>query len=106
MTSYVAVAGEDEVGEGEIKAFVIGGREIAVARCDGELHAIDNICSHAYTHLSEGEIDTDDCVVECPLHGARFDLRSGRVRALPATEPIETFPVRVVDGQIEVGLPN
>ncbi len=104
MAQYVVVARDEEIGEGEIRAFDIGGLEIAVARCDGELYAVTNICSHAHAYLAEGELDTDDCTVECPLHGARFDLATGRVRALPATEPIDTYPLRVVDGQIEVAL--
>ena len=104
MTDFVAVAGADEIEDGTIHEFVVGGEEIAVVRCEGELYAITNICSHEYAHLSEGELDTDDCVIECPLHGARFDLASGRVRALPATEPIRTYEVRVVDGRVEVGI--
>src|SRR5688500_8698708 len=104
MAEYVRVATEEEIVEGTIHPFVVGDEEIAVARCDGDLYAINDICTHAYTHLSGGELDTDDCVVECPLHGARFSLRTGRVRALPATEPIKTYAVRVVDGQIEVAI--
>ncbi len=104
MAQYVVVARDDEIGEGELRAFDIGGLEIAIARCAGAVYAITNICSHAHAYLAEGELDTDDCTVECPLHGARFDLATGRVRALPATEPIDTYPIRVVDGQIEVAI--
>ena len=104
MAEFVAVVGVDEIGEGDIRSFVVGGEEIAIARCDGEFYAITDICSHEHAYLSEGELDTDECVVECPLHGARFDLASGRVRALPATEPITTYPVRVNDGKIEVAV--
>lgn len=106
MAQYVVVAADAEIGEGEIRAFDVGGKEIAVARCDGMLYAITDICSHEYANLSEGELDVDDCTIECPLHGARFDIATGRVRSLPATEPIETYPVRVVDGLIEVAADN
>lgn len=102
MAEYVAVAAADDIAEGMIQAYDVGDQELAIARCDGELYAITNICSHAHAYLSEGEVDTDECVIECPLHGARFDLATGRVRALPATEPITTFPVRVVNGMVEV----
>ncbi len=104
MAEYVAVAATDAIVEGTVQAFVVGDVEIAVAQCEGEFYAFTNICSHAHAYLSEGEVDTDLCVIECPLHGARFDLATGRVRALPATEPIETYPTRVVDGQVEVAL--
>ena len=104
MPNFERVAAVEEVAEGSAHSFIVGGEEIAIVRCEGELYAITNICSHAHAYLSEGEVDTDLCVIECPLHGARFDLASGRVRALPATEPIRTFEVRVVDGQIEVAV--
>lgn len=104
MAEYVAVAPADAIAEGTVQAFVVGDVEIAVAQCEGSFYAFTNICSHEHAYLSEGEVDTDLCWIECPLHGAQFDLATGRVRALPATEPIETYPTRVVDGQVEVAL--
>ena len=71
----------------------IDGQPVAVARdSDGELHAVDNICSHQYVLLSEGEIE--GCTIECWLHGSRFDLRTGQPTGLPATRPIDVFPLR------------
>lgn len=104
MSEYVAVAHVDDVPEGTIRGFVVEGKQIAIARCDGDFYAIDEICTHAHAYLSEGDIDTDMCTVECPLHGASFSLRTGRVRALPATEPIQTYPVQIVDGQVTVAV--
>jgi nitrite reductase/ring-hydroxylating ferredoxin subunit len=104
MAEYVAVAAEDEIPDGTIRSFDVGAVEVAVAHCAGEWYAVDNICSHAHAYLAEGELDTDDCLIECPLHGARFDLATGRVRSLPATEPIATYPVRVIDGRVEVAV--
>ncbi len=102
MSEFVAVAAEDEISEGTIRSFVVEGEEVAIARCEGVLYAFTNICSHAHAYLSEGYLDTDDCTIECPLHGAVFDIATGRVRALPATEPIETYTARVIDGRVEV----
>ncbi len=104
MADFVPVVSADAIVEGTVQAFDVGDIEIAVARCDGEFYAFTNICSHEHAYLSEGEVDPDECVIECPLHGARFDMATGRVRALPATEPIGTYPIRVVDGQVEVAI--
>ena len=70
---------------------------VAVVRDeDGDLHAINNVCSHQYVLLSEGEVD--GCTIECWLHGSTFDLRSGAPLALPATRPVPVYPV-TVDGE-------
>ena len=82
-----------EVAGDEALAVTIGLYEIAVARHEDEVFAVENICSHAAVALSEGEVD--DCTVECWLHGSRFDLRTGKPTGLPATEPIATFSVDV-----------
>jgi 3-phenylpropionate/trans-cinnamate dioxygenase ferredoxin subunit len=104
VAEYIPVTSAGDIVEGSIRGFVVGDKEIAIARCEGELYAVDAICSHQYAYLPEGEVDTDLCVIECPLHGASFSLRTGRVRALPATEPIKTYPVRVTDEVIEVAI--
>lgn len=104
MADYVRFAAADSIREGSVHSFEHGDTEIAVARCDGELYAFSNICTHALAYLSEGDLDTDDCTIECPLHGARFDITTGKVRAFPATKPLPTYELRVVDGQIEVAV--
>ena len=85
----------------------LDGRRIAVVRAeDGTVHAIDDTCSHAEVSLSEGEVE--DCTVECWLHGSRFDLRTGQPTGLPATQPIDVFPVSI-EGDVvlvDVAAPN
>jgi len=76
--------------------------EIAVFNCAGELLAMEDRCSHDDGDLADGEVDEAACTVECPRHGALFDLRSGRPLTLPAYEPVETFPVTVEDGVVKV----
>jgi len=72
----------------------IGAQRIAVVRDSaGDIHAIDDTCSHANVSLSEG--DVEDGEIECWLHGSRFDLRSGRPTGLPATAPIAVYPVKI-----------
>ncbi len=72
-------------------------QEIMVVNCNGTILAMEDRCSHDDGDLSEGELDTKECTIECPRHGAIFDLRSGRPMTLPAYQPVDTFPV-VIDG--------
>jgi 3-phenylpropionate/trans-cinnamate dioxygenase ferredoxin subunit len=76
--------------------------EIGVFNCAGELMAIEDRCSHDDGPLAEGELDEGACTLECPRHGSRFDLRSGRPLTLPAYEPVDVFPVRVENDTIKL----
>ena len=89
----VRVASVGDIPPGSMAAFDIDGTEVLVANCNGELLAINNICSHAYAELSDGELDTDDCSVTCPVHGSAFDLRTGRPNILPAFAPVAAYRV-------------
>ena len=71
----------------------LDGKPICIARSQGEVFAISDICSHADVSLSEG--DVEDGTVECWLHGSRFDLRSGHPTGLPANRPVPTYPVKI-----------
>lgn len=77
---------------------------IAIYRVDGEFFATAATCTHMESCLTEGWLDDD--VVECALHGAKFNVRDGRVLALPASEPLQTFAVEVADGDVYVQLPE
>jgi 3-phenylpropionate/trans-cinnamate dioxygenase ferredoxin subunit len=99
--SYVPVARETDVPPGEVKIVDADGKSLCLGHCaDGTWGAIDNVCTHDGGVLGEG--DLEDCQVECPRHGARFELLSGRVTALPAVFPVNAYPVRVVDGEVQV----
>jgi 3-phenylpropionate/trans-cinnamate dioxygenase ferredoxin component len=76
--------------------------EIGVFKCGGTLYAIEDRCSHDDGPLAEGELDEESCTVECPRHGARFDLRTGTPLTLPAYAPVDIFPVVVVDDVIKL----
>ena len=90
----VRVCSTSEVTQGEARRFPVGERLIAVVNLGDEgFRAIDAICSHAHYYLDEGEVDVDFETIECPKHGSTFDLNSGKTRSLPATEPVEVFPV-------------
>lgn len=103
---FVAVTKVGEIPDGEARMFVVEGIAIMLARCGDEIFAVEALCSHAHAYLHEGSVDRFRCSVECPLHGAEFDLRTGRVLSPPATEPVQVFPVRCGDGNVLVGLPD
>lgn len=76
------------------------GQPIALFKLEDGIYALDDICSHEYSRLSEGEIW--DGEVYCPKHGSRFNIRSGAVRGLPAIKPVRFYPVKVEDGRVYV----
>ncbi|MBD3422259.1 MAG: Rieske 2Fe-2S domain-containing protein [Chitinivibrionales bacterium] len=96
MESWTAVAQENELAE---KLTVcLADREIMLTRHDGAIYAINNVCSHAYARLSEG--DAWNGTVYCPKHGSGFDVKTGAVKGLPATKPVETYDVKTENGTI------
>ena len=100
---YVSVAGVEEVANGERLFVEIDDRQIVVFNIAGGYFAIGDVCSHDDGPLGEGDIE--GYTVICPRHGARFDIRSGKVLSLPAFIDIPAYPVRIVAGQIEIGVP-
>ena len=101
----VDVAEADSFPPGSSKIVRHGNLFVGVYNCGGELYAIEDRCSHDDGPLCEGDWDEDLCRVVCPRHGSAFELSSGTPVTLPATEPVETFPVRVADGAVVVELP-
>ncbi|MBI3522589.1 MAG: non-heme iron oxygenase ferredoxin subunit [Chloroflexi bacterium] len=100
---FVVAADESAIKPGEVAVVEVAGRSLALGHLiDGTWGAIDNVCTHDGGTLGEGELD-DRCV-ECPRHGARFDIFTGEVRAMPAVFPVNAYPVRVRDGKVEVDL--
>ena len=89
----------DELPPGESTRFVAD-VPIAVFNADGEFYAVDDTCTHQDASLSDGFVE--GCYVECPLHAAFFDLRTGEPTCLPAKRPVRTHPVTVQDGTVYV----
>ncbi|MGE0056506.1 MAG: non-heme iron oxygenase ferredoxin subunit [Dehalococcoidia bacterium] len=99
--AFVKVGTKSDVVPGEVKAFKVDGTSIVVANIDGaEICAIADLCTHDGGPLGDGTLA--DGLVECPRHGARFDVRTGAVKALPAVRPVKTYPVKVEDNDIMV----
>jgi naphthalene 1,2-dioxygenase system ferredoxin subunit len=76
----------------------IGGDPLALYKVNGEVYCTSNLCTHSEAYLSDGYLEGYE--IECPLHGARFDIRDGRVLCQPASKDIATFPVRIEDGEV------
>ena len=91
-----------DVPVGSMRACLVGGREILICHTREGVFALDNICTHAHARLCEGRLRATRLV--CPLHGASFDIRDGRVLGPPAEVALPTHGVRVVEGAIEVAL--
>jgi nitrite reductase/ring-hydroxylating ferredoxin subunit len=101
---WVRVAAVADVAEGAVKGVRVGDREIALYHLPGgEYRATDNICSHEYAQLSDGWLE-DGCI-ECPLHAARFDVRSGKALCAPAEQDLAVFETRVEGADLLVRLP-
>jgi nitrite reductase/ring-hydroxylating ferredoxin subunit len=94
----------NDVPSGEMSSHDVGDIHIALYNIDGTIFATDNVCTHAYALLTDGWLDNN--IIECPLHGGQFDVRTGKAVCSPAESDLRTYPVRVVEGQIEVLLPN
>ena len=102
MAKKFDVCSADELAPGQMRLVEIDGEEIGIFNCDGKLYAIEDRCSHDNGPLAEGNFDPEKCTVECPRHGALFDLRDGKPQTLPAYTPVETFPVTIEDGIVKV----
>ena len=100
MNDWIDVAPTDEIAPGTVHTVDVDEVQVAVFNVDGELYAIEDQCTHDYFCLSEGELEGEEVV--CPLHGARFDLRTGEATAPPAYEPVATYAVRIEDGRVQV----
>jgi 3-phenylpropionate/trans-cinnamate dioxygenase ferredoxin subunit len=102
---YARVLPAGEMRDGELMPVEINGRPVVLVRHRGDFYAVQNNCSHKDFPLSEAGFDPRDEVLVCAWHGGCFDLRTGAAVVPPATEPVETFPVRVsADGWVEIGL--
>lgn len=100
---YVTVATVAELGPGQRKLVDVDGEPVAVFNIAGRYFAIADLCSHDDGPVGEGELLGDE--IECPRHGARFSLETGKALSLPAVVDIPAYPVRVVGQDVQVGLP-
>ena len=100
MTQALKVANRAELPPGGKILLEVDGRAIALFNVDGTFYAIDDVCTHDGGPLAEG--DLDGCAIQCPRHGARFDVRTGKPLCMPAFEPVATHQVEVRGDEIFV----
>jgi 3-phenylpropionate/trans-cinnamate dioxygenase ferredoxin subunit len=93
MSEFTAVAKVDEIEEGQVKVVRVGDVPIGLTKVEGELFAFADVCTHDDGPVAEGELD--EYIIECPRHGAKFDIRTGKVKQLPAVTPIPVYTVKV-----------
>ena len=100
MSDWIDVTAVEDMPAGERRLVDVDGTSIAVFNIDGELYAIEDVCTHDGGDLASGCLDGD--VIVCPRHGARFSVRTGEALSAPAYEPTSVFPVRVERGVVQV----
>lgn len=102
--TFHKVATTDQIDEDEAMQVIVEGKEVAIINLGGEFYAMDDICSHAYASMADGYIE-GECI-ECPLHGAQFNIKTGKAETPPATVDLATYEIRIEGSDILVGLPN
>lgn len=103
MSNFVEAARLSELEDGAMKQVNVRGDLVGLYRVGDKVFALGDICTHEHAYLTDGEFDPEDMEVECPLHGSRFNVETGAVRILPATQPEPTYPVKVEGDVIYVG---
>ena len=96
------VGSADDFEDEDIEQIKVGSLAIAVYRAKGQFYATQDLCTHERAYLSDGVLI--DCVVECPFHQGRFDVRTGKALSPPVVVPLKTYPLKVVDGRIYVNV--
>ena len=99
-TGFVTVARVGDIPEGGVKVVRIEDQPIAIFHVNGAYYATDDVCTHDGGPLAEGRIEGE--IIECPRHGARFDITTGAALSLPAIAPVATYEIRVQGAEIQV----
>jgi len=104
QVDFYEVASLSDLPNGERLFVEIDGQPLVIFNIAGKIFAISDICTHDDGPLGDG--DLEDYNIVCPRHGAEFDVRSGKVMSMPAARDIPAYPVRTINGKVEVGLPK
>ena len=100
--NFYEVGDMNDLPPGERLYLELDDNPIVIFNVDGEFFAIDDVCTHDNGPLGDGELNGHH--ITCPRHGAQFDIRTGKVLSLPAVKDVNTYPIRVVEGKLEIGV--
>ncbi len=108
MSAGIKIAQVGDIPVGTVKVFEVNfeadnsdeATPVAVCNVDGKYYAIRDVCTHDDAPLDQGELD--GCQIECPRHGAKFDVTTGKALCLPAVLPVPTYPIKVEGNDIFV----
>jgi 3-phenylpropionate/trans-cinnamate dioxygenase ferredoxin subunit len=100
--NFVTVAKLGDIPLGEARVVTAAGKRLAVCNVDGQVYAIDDTCTHDDGPLGSGALDGH--AIECPRHGAKFDVRDGHVLQMPAAFPVRSYPARIVNDEIQIDI--
>ena len=100
--NFVTVARVTDIPSGEARVITAAGKRLAVCNVEGSIYAIDDTCTHDDGPLGSGKLDGH--AIECPRHGARFDVRDGHVLQMPAAFPVQSYPTRIVNDEIQIDI--
>jgi 3-phenylpropionate/trans-cinnamate dioxygenase ferredoxin component len=106
MSRRLRICALEDLPKDQGSRIEVAGRVLALVRIGDDVYALGDTCSHADVSLSLGEVDADECTIECCKHGSLFDLRTGEALTLPATRPVPSYEVVVDDGQVVLVLPD
>ena len=100
--TFVSAAKTSEIAVGAFKPVQVSGKRLLICHTEAGFYAIDDTCTHDDGPLADGWLEGNE--IECPRHGARFDVTSGKVICLPAAVPIHSYPVQVEGDEIKVNV--
>ncbi len=100
MSEWINVFNENALMNGENSVIDVDGTDVAIFKIEDNFYAIEDVCSHDGTEIASGELDGDEII--CPRHGARFCIKTGAVKSAPAYEDIHSYPIRIVDGMVQI----
>mgnify|MGYP000305888035 CR=1 FL=1 len=100
MTEWIDVCAENALADNENMIVDVDGTEVAIFKIEGQHYAIEDVCTHDGAEIASGELEGDEII--CPRHGARFCVKTGEVKCAPAYESVDTFPVQIDNGRIQV----
>lgn len=100
MSDWIDVIDQNALENGENIVIDVEGTDVVIFKLDDKFYALEDVCTHDGGEIASGTLEGDEIV--CPRHGARFCIKTGVVKAAPAYENIECFPVRIQNGKVQV----